>query len=254
MLLNYQDKGTGQVLVLIHGLLGSLDNLNMVARGFHTSYRVISIDLRNHGSSGHLAEMSYDTLAKDVFETLDSIGIHRFHLLGHSMGGKTAMVMASQQPERIAKLIVADIAPTTYPHRHQAIFEGLNAIDLTQIKNRNDADAMLSQYVEEAGIRQFLLRNLQKTEHGFGWKMALDLIIASYPDITGFPKLTTGFNGATLFIKGSESNYIEPKHRAEVARLFPVATAKIIQGAGHWLHAEKTVIFNKLVKDFLLSD
>ncbi|WP_111976492.1 alpha/beta fold hydrolase [Algibacillus agarilyticus] len=251
MQLNYTDKGTGPVLVLIHGLLGSLDNLNMVARSFNKQFRTISVDLRNHGSSAHLNPMDYPTLAQDVFETLDALAIDDFTVLGHSMGGKVAMQMALQSPARIERLIVADIAPITYPERHQQIFNGLNAINLSTIKNRTDADITLAKHVTEPGVRQFLLRNLVKEPNGFNWKMSLNNIMAGYQDVIGFPTLQTQYTKPTLFIKGGASEYITREHQTATLALFPSATAKVIQGAGHWLHAEKTVIFNKIVHDFL---
>ncbi|NTS76045.1 alpha/beta fold hydrolase [Catenovulum sp. SM1970] len=251
MLLNYSDKGQGPVLVLIHGLLGSLDNLNMVARSFNKTHRCISVDLPNHGQSYHHEKMDYPFIAEQVFQLLDHLGIENFNLLGHSMGGKAAMTMALYQPQRVNKLIVADIAPVTYPPRHQQIFAGLRAISLTEMTNRNDADATLSTYVSEAGVRQFLLRNLTKGSQGFQWKMNLTNIIANYDHVIGFPDLTGQFNAPSLFIKGSESDYVTAAHQKVVIDLFPKAKAKVIQGAGHWLHAEKTVIFNKIVKDFL---
>ncbi|AWB68041.1 alpha/beta hydrolase [Saccharobesus litoralis] len=251
MILNFTDKGQGPTLVLIHGLLGSLDNLNMVARSLSKHYRVISVDLRNHGASAHDAAMDYHTLASDVFETLDSLQVTNFYLLGHSMGGKAAMVMAIQQPCRINKLVVADIAPVTYPERHQQIFNGLKAIDLDTINNRNDADVTLAKYVDEPGVRQFLLRNLSRQAESFVWKMHLEYIINNYSYVIGFPELEAEYTHPTLFIKGGESDYIQRQHQPAIVKLFPNSKAKIIQGAGHWLHAEKTTLFNRIVSDFL---
>ncbi len=251
MRLNISDKGQGEVIVLIHGLLGSLDNLNMVARAFHKTHRVISVDLRNHGSSSHHADMSYATLANDVLETLDELEVTEFDLLGHSMGGKVAMLLALNEPQRVKRLIVADIAPTTYPERHNEIFTGLNSIPLAQISNRNDADEHLSKHVAEPGIRQFLLRNLSKSDSGFRWKMNLSHIIANYHHVIGFPDINSQFNKPCLFIIGSESNYVDKSHQTRIASLFPQVKAKVIQGAGHWLHAEKTLIFNKLLRNFI---
>ena len=197
--------------------------------------------------------MSYFDIARDTFETLDALGVEHFHLLGHSMGGKAAMVMAIEQPDRVDSLVVADIAPLTYPERHQQIFAGLQAIDLATVTNRTDADHTLANYVDEPGMRQFLLRNLSKTDVGFQWKMHLDYIMDNYQHVIGFPQIQGQFTKPTLFIKGGNSDYITKDHQQKIVSLFPNSKAKIIQGAGHWLHAEKTVIFNRIVNELFGS-
>ncbi|WOH38211.1 alpha/beta fold hydrolase [Thalassotalea fonticola] len=250
-LLNYVIKGEGKPLVLIHGLFGSLENLNMVAKVLADSFKVISVDVRNHGSSFHHKSMSYDEMSNDVYELLDYLNIKSCDILGHSMGGKIAMQCALSKPERINKLIVADIAPVEYPPHHNEIIAGLLSINVSEINNRQDADKQLSGYVKEAGVRQFLLKNLVKTDSGFAWRANITDIANDYNSIAqGFP-LEQQFNGPTLFIKGANSNYITSEHQSIVSALFPNAKAKIIQGAGHWLHADKTVAFNKIVSDFL---
>ncbi len=254
--LNYQQLGEGEHIVLIHGLFGSLENLNMVAKSLSQHYCVTSIDVRNHGNSFHQQDMSYKALAKDVIDLLDNLSIKHCYILGHSMGGKIAMKIALSYPERIQKLIIADIAPVKYPAHHLTIIEGLQAIDLTQVHQRKDADVQLAKYVTDTGVRQFLLRNLAINEQGvFQFKCALNYIEQGYQQIMKSISCHTGqkFNSETLFIKGGNSDYILPEHQHIITTLFPKAKAKIIQGAGHWLHAEKTIAFNKIVLGFLTN-
>ncbi|WP_286272356.1 alpha/beta fold hydrolase [Thalassotalea hakodatensis] len=250
-ILHYQQQGQGAHLLLIHGLLGSLENLNMVAKPLSEHYTVTNVDVRNHGSSPQINNMEYDSLATDIIDTMDALNIETASILGHSMGGKIAMQVALEYPRRVNKLIVADIAPTAYPPHHEQIFAGLNAIDLHSIESRKDADVTLSDYVEQAGVRQFLLRNLTKQNEQFHFKCNLAFLTHCYPQIMAAYQGERRFSRPTLFIKGSESNYITHQHRDRINQLFPSASAKIIQGAGHWLHAEKTVAFNKIVGDFL---
>jgi len=252
--LNYQQLGQGEHIVLIHGLFGSLENLNMVAKILAENYCVTSIDVRNHGNSFHQTGMSYNELAQDVINLLDALAIEQCHLLGHSMGGKIAMQLALTHADRVNKLIVADIAPVPYPANHQTIIEGLQAINFTTVTKRKDADNQLAPYVDNNGVRQFLLRNIAINDQGeFYFKCHLNNIEQAYPQIMQGLESESGhhFSGATLFIKGGASDYIMPTHQQQITALFPHAKAKIIQGAGHWLHAEKTIAFNKIVLDFL---
>ncbi len=256
-ILNYKQNGTGENIVLIHGLFGSLENLNMVAKPLGQSYCVTSVDVRNHGESFHAGSMEYTELAQDVINLLDHLNIETCILLGHSMGGKIAMQVALTQPERITKLLVADIAPVSYPPHHLEIIKGLKAIDLSKVIKRRDADEQLAPFVDNIGVRQFLLRNLALNEKDeFAFKCSLENISLCYPQIMKANESSTNyevFSGPTLFIKGGNSDYILPEHRNAIAKLLPNSKAKIIQGAGHWLHAEKTIAFNKIVTDFIKS-
>lgn len=250
-ILHYQQLGAGENIVLIHGLFGSLENLNMVAKPLSEHYKVTNIDVRNHGLSPQENEMSYSQLAQDIIDTLNHLNITSTHLLGHSMGGKIAMQVALDSPERVNKLIVADISPVQYPEHHNQIIAGLKSIKLTDITNRKEADAQLSHFVKESGVRQFLLRNLHKVEEKFQFKCNLDFIANCYPQIVKGYLGENTFTNPTLFIKGGASDYITAEHRPIINKLFPKAKAKIIQDAGHWLHAEKTTLFNKSVLNFL---
>ena len=257
-ILNYKQTGTGKHIVLIHGLFGSLENLNMVAKPLVNNYCVTSVDVRNHGDSFHASSMEYSELAQDIINLLDHLNIKSCLLLGHSMGGKIAIQVALTQPERVNKLIVADIAPVSYPPHHLKIIEGLQAIDLSSVSKRKDADTQLAAYVDNIGIRQFLLRNLAIDSHGkFAFKCSLNDISLCYPQIMKANELPVNkmpYQGETLFIKGGDSDYILPEHKKAIAALLPNAKAKIIQGTGHWLHAEKTIAFNKVVADFISTD
>jgi len=255
-LLNYQQLGAGEHIILIHGLFGSLENLNMVAKTLAKTHCVTSVDVRNHGNSFHQEGMNYQDLAQDVINLMDSLSIDKCYLLGHSMGGKIAIKTALLYPNRIKKLIVADIAPVKYSAHHLKIFEGLQSIDLPSVKKRKDADEQLSKFVNKVSIRQFVLRNLAMNEQGgFYFRCNLNYIEQGYQQIMQGITVKNGntYNNAALFIKGANSDYILPEHKNVIATLLPNATAKVIQNAGHWLHAEKTVAFNKIVIDFLTS-
>jgi len=250
---NYQIQGSGQPVVLMHGMFGSLSNLGLVARALMDRYQVIAVDMRNHGESPHSMTMDYPCMADDIVELLDDLNIPQAHLLGHSMGGKVGMQVALNQPKRVSKLIVADIAPVDYkPDRHGGVLTGLSALAKARPTTRQRADQLLAEHVEEAGVRAFLLKNLLRAEDGhFDLRLYLEGILANYYDTLTLAPTGNPFSGPTLFIKGADSAYIQDKHRTEVMRLFPNAELKIIANAGHWLHAEKPDTFNRIVHNFL---
>ncbi len=252
-LLNYQQLGSGKDIILIHGLFGRLENLNMVAKALSESYRVTSVDVRNHGDSFHSELMDYPSMAKDIVVIMQHLAIESAIVLGHSMGGKIAMELALTYPERVDKLIVADIAPVEYPPHHNQIIDGLKAIDLSSVKGRKDADKQLANYVDNLSVRQFLLGNLTSKNGQFVFKCDIENIDKNYPNIMRTYQGSNTYSGPTLFIKGANSDYILPEHRAEIVRLFPQSRARVIQGAGHWLHAEKTIAFNRSVTSFLAT-
>lgn len=250
-LLNYTQQGFGPHIILIHGLFGSLENLNMVAKVLRENYTVTSVDVRNHGNSFHENSMSYKELTQDIMNIMQHLSIDKAHFLGHSMGGKIAMSCALAFPEKINKLIVADISPIEYPPHHTHIINGLKSLDLSIANNRKDVDIQLSKYVKEVGVRQFLLRNLSSIGNTLAFKCNVNFIGNCYEQIMVGLENTVSFDGDTLFIKGEKSNYILPEHKAHITQLFSRGKAKIIQDAGHWLHAEKTSMFNKIVQNFL---
>lgn len=244
--------GEGEPLILLHGLFGMGDNLSMIARPMAEHYQVHRLDLRNHGRSFRSSSMSFAEMADDVLAVMDAQGIDKAHLLGHSLGGKVAMQLALQQPQRVNKLVVADIAPVAYYGNHDAVFAGLNAVDLNIIQSRRDADGVLKQHIEEEGVRLFILKSLYKTDQGrYDWRLNVDAIQQCYEQLRSANHADKPFNGPTLFIKGELSNYIKADYKEAIDALFTQASFKVIENTGHWLHAEKTVTFNKLVEDFL---
>lgn len=244
--------GEGAPVVLLHGLFGSLENLGGIAQRLAGYQCVHALDLRNHGRSPHCDAMDYPLMAGDVLRYLDQAGLDRVWLLGHSMGGKTAMTLALQAPDRIRGVIVGDIAPVTYPPHHDGILEGLQSLDPATLDSRQDADARLRRWVPETPVRQFLLKNLIKTDAGrFGWRLNLPAIVRHYGQILAGQQAETPYIGPVLFIKGGLSDYIQPAHRAHTASLFPSAQLKIIPGTGHWLHADKPELFARLCLQFL---
>lgn len=257
--LHHKISGEGQALILLHGLFGSQDNLGVIARGLEDNWQVHGLDLRNHGKSPHVDTMTYPEMARDVLDYMDARGLDKAWVLGHSMGGKVAMQMALDAPERIAGIIVADIAPVTYKPRHDHVLEGLKAVDTDALKSRQDADKALAAHLDEAGVRQFLLKNLvpvpteEQDASGarYRWRLNLPVIDRSYAALSAAPEGEGPYEGPVLFIKGADSAYIQTKHRDTIAGLFPNADLRIIEGTGHWLHAEKPDTFVALCRRFL---
>lgn len=253
MILHTEITGQGQAIVLIHGLFGSYENLGVIARALAGQWQVVNLDMRNHGRSGWHDTMSYALMAEDVKETLDHLGLEPVVLLGHSMGGKIAMEFALRYPERVSKLILADISPVQNRPRHLEILSALDSIDLSNLQSRQQADQQLALSVTETGVRQFLLKSLYKKDDQFRWRFNVKALIANYPQLLEAPPSKGPYTGPTLFIKGAESDYLLAEHQSLIQQLFPHSKAKVIMGTGHWLHAEKPVAFAKIVTDFLLS-
>lgn len=247
-------KGQGDPVIVLHGLFGSAENLGGIARALSETYEVHSLDARNHGRSFHNNDVSYPAMASDVLAYMDGAGMEKAILLGHSMGGKTAMEVALTAPDRVAALVVADIAPVAYEvDRHGRIFEGMNAVDMSRVSSRADAEAQLAPYIEEDGVLPFLLTNLRRGEDGnYGWRVNLAALQAGYADIIGANRQAV-YDGPVLFIKGGDSPYLMAEHRDAVLARFPKAQVKVIEGTGHWLHAQKPETFNRLVLEFLAS-
>lgn len=253
-LLNYTIQGEGPDLVLIHGLFGSLENLGLVARPLSADYRVISIDLPNHGRSPRVDVdgMSLSAMAQQLGRVIDHLQLQQPCLLGHSLGGKVAMQYCLQNPDKVSKLIVADIAPVSYQPRHQGVFNGLNSLDLSSLKSRGEAERLMRAHIEEEGVRLFLLKSLEPNPEapGFRWRMNVPVLQQAYEQLIAAPCVAK-FDRPVLFIKGAESDYILTKHQPQVLQRFAQAQLKIIAGTGHWLHAQKPAVFVKLVQRFL---
>lgn len=253
MQLNYKLSGTGPAVILIHGLFGDLDNLANLARSIVKDFTVIQIDLRNHGRSPRSDVMDYGVMAEDVVCLMDLLDLAEATLVGHSMGGKVAMQTALNFPHRVSRLVIADIAPVEYQGHHQNVFAGLKTLweQRTQIRSRQQAGDILKQHIEMPEVTQFLLKGLPVTQGELMWRTNYPAIRDNYPHILGKPKGNTPFRDPTLFIKGGNSDYILAKHQPEIMTLFPTAKAKVIADTGHWLHAEKPRLFNKLVNEFI---
>ncbi|MBL0627348.1 alpha/beta fold hydrolase [Aeromonas jandaei] len=247
-----QEQGQGPAVILIHGLFGSLDNLGLLARALGEHYRVISVDLRNHGTSFRSDDMSYPAQAADILALMDHLGLDQAAIVGHSMGGKVGMQLAKLAPARVSRLVVADMAPVAYPHsRHQNVFAGLNATLAAQPQSRSDAERILAEHIEIAGVRQFLLKSFAKGDDGWQWRFNVPALEENYANIMGWPEDERRFEGPVLFIKGGDSDYMQPQYSEAALAQFPAAKVRVIAGTGHWLHAEKPMLFNKLVVDFL---
>ncbi|ANF58089.1 alpha/beta fold hydrolase [Halotalea alkalilenta] len=239
-------------LVVLHGLFGSADNWRSPIKAWRDSRRVIALDLRNHGRSPHLDGMAYDQMAEDVLESLTALGVERFVLLGHSMGGKVAMNLARQCADRVERLIVADIAPVAYAHGHEDVFAAMHAVERARAQNRREADAAMAQYVSDAVTRQFLATNLIRGEQQtLEWRVDLARIEADYPAIIAAPGGHDDYPGATLLLRGGRSNYVDAQGVEAAREIFPALRLETIEDAGHWLHAERFDEFKAKVDAFL---
>ena len=246
-------EGEGKPLLILHGFLGMSDNWKTMGTQFATNgFQVHLLDLRNHGKSFHSDEFSYETMAQDIYDYCKANNLDKIDILGHSMGGKTAMLFATLHPERIEKLIVADIGPKFYPQHHQSILEGLNAVDFSHKPSRNEVDEILTKYIPDFGTRQFLLKSLYWQEPGqlaFRFNLAvfnnkMDEIGKSLPENAVFTK-------PTLFIRGGNSNYILDEDFENIQQHFPDSKIETIPNVGHWLHAENPKIFYEITSSFL---
>ena len=232
-------------LVIAHGLFGSSRNWGVIARRLVDSRPVITVDLRNHGASPWYATHTYADLADDLAQVLIAHG--PADVLGHSMGGKAAMVLALSRPELFRRLIVADIAPVGYNHSQMPQIAAMRRVDLTRVTSRAEATAMMR--AESPEIAAFLLQSLDLEARA--WRLNLDVLQAAMPAIIGFPPVSGQFAGPALFLSGAQSSYVRPAHRGAIVPLFPQARFAVIEGTGHWLHAEKPREVEAAVRGFL---
>ncbi|MEX2591840.1 MAG: alpha/beta fold hydrolase [Anditalea sp.] len=252
MQLNFKKTGQGKPIIILHGLFGSADNWLSIATGLEKDFTTFLIDQRNHGDSGHHEEWDYKAMAEDLAEFMEEQGLEKTHLMGHSMGGKTAMTFALAYPEKVDRMIIVDIAPRFYPVHHQTILEGLNAIDMDQLKSRKEADDILSEYVKEKGIRQFLLKSLGRNGEGkYVWKINLPVITEKIKNVSEAIDQDSSFDHPTLFMGGANSDYIQDKDKEDIESYFPKSQIIKIKNAGHWIHAEQPDAVVKTVKAFL---
>ena len=251
MILHAVESGAGPTLVLLHGLFGSARNFGTVQKRLSASFRVLALDLRNHGDSPHAPGMGYPVQAQDVLATLRAHGALPCALLGHSMGGKVAMRLALDEPEAVQRLIVADIAPAPYPPHHHGEIAALAALALAPGMTRAEADAALAGAIPNAAVRGFLLQNL-RTGPVPSWRLGLREIDAGMADIEAWPEPpAAAYAGPTLFLRGERSDYVREAHRPAIKALFPAARVVTLKGAGHWLHADDFAGFMAAVEAFL---
>ncbi|APX93160.1 alpha/beta hydrolase [Halomonas sp. 1513] len=245
--------GEGTPLVVVHGLMGSADNWRSHVKQWHRRRRVVAVDLRNHGRSPHAPGMRYAEMADDLLACLDGLGIDRCHLLGHSMGGKVVMTLARQAPERVASLIVADIAAVRYGHGHAEIFAALHHVAAHAPSNRREVDALLAEHVADKGTRLFLATNLARGDDGrMGWRLGLEHIEAGYEAISDVPDGEGAYVGPALILRGSRSDYVTDAMLPGLRELLPRAELVTLE-AGHWLHAEAPTEFQAAVNDFIAA-
>ncbi len=241
----HESAGSATPLVIAHGLFGSARNWGAIAKRMSVTRTVIAADMRNHGESPWFDTHTYHDLANDLTE----ITVRQHDVLGHSMGGKAAMMLALKYPTRVRKLVVADIAPVAYRHTQMPMIDAMQTMDLANVETRGDADRQMQAVVSDPGIRAFLLQSLDAKNKR--WRLNLEVLRREMDRIMGFPETDARFDGPTLFLSGADSDYVRPEHRAGIKALFPKAKFAKLRGAGHWLHADRPREFQAAVEAFL---
>ena len=254
MKLAFREYGSGQPLIILHGLFGQSDNWNTLAKRFgENNFHVFTLDLRNHGLSPHSDEWDYVLMAEDLKEFIAEHHLQNPVVIGHSMGGKVGMFFELQNPGIVKKLIVADIAPRAYESHHHVVLTALNAVDFSVIKTRKEAEAIMNEHIPDFGTKQFLLKNIYWKDNETGlmdWRFNLKVIDKEYQNI-GVEVPNSTSNTETLFIKGEKSNYICDSDVTDIKNRFPNYKLTTIADAGHWIHAEKPHEFFEEVMKFI---
>lgn len=249
------DTGITPSIVLLHGLFGMGGNLGGVARALKDVFRVYSLDLPNHGKSDWLAGADIATMADCVSGWMDEQGLLHAHFLGHSLGGKVAMQLALQQPDRVDSLCVADIAPVAYPPSHDAVLKALQAVADAGVASRAAAREIMVTFLAEDMLIQFLLMSLARNAEGaYQWRFNLQEFIDNYGLLRTGLAMVEPFAKPVLFVKGSDSDYILPQHRERIMAFFPQASVRIMADCGHWLHAQKPSLFNSIARRFFVAE
>jgi pimeloyl-ACP methyl ester carboxylesterase len=253
--LAYKEYGAGSPIVILHGLFGSARNWQSVAKRLAAHNHVYTLDLRNHGASPWADSMSYDDIAGDVAAFVEAQRLAPATVLGHSMGGKAAMVLALSQPALVKELVVVDIAPVTYAHSFLPYVQAMQDLNLGGIVRRDEADAALSKQVPDAKTRMLLLQNLVFHDRHFDWRINLPVLAGAANALLGFPQIgKRRYEGRALFVHGERSAYVEPEHHTVIRQLFPRAEIAAIAEAGHWLHVDQPTRFLETVQGFFRSD
>ena len=265
-MLNIIPHGTAPApapLVIAPGLFGSARNWGVIAKRLSETRRVLAVDMRNHGDSFWSDDHSYPALAADLAWVIETQGrcapakgalAREADVMGHSMGGKAAMVLALTRPDLVRRLVVADIAPVAYTHSHDGLISAMQALDLEGLTSRAEADRRLSERVPDPATRAFLLQSLELREGPARWKLNLDVLARAMPDVVGWPDFGADqpvYEGPALFLYGSASTYVLPEYHGRILDLFPNATFRAVAGAGHWLHAEQPRAVEEAVAEFL---
>ncbi|HNR85952.1 MAG TPA: alpha/beta fold hydrolase [Taishania sp.] len=252
MKLHYRELGEGKPFVILHGLFGSSDNWQTHGKKLSEYYRVVMVDLRNHGHSAWSDDFSYQLMVQDVKELFDDLNLQDAILLGHSMGGKVAMSFAQNYSEYLSKLIVVDMGVKAYPPHHQQIFEAITTLDLSKLSNRLEAENHLAKFIDSPSVRQFLMKNIYWKEKGvLGWRMNIEVLHREIETILEALDNKECFV-QTLFIRGELSNYILDEDFTEIESIFPDSDIVTIENAGHWVHAEQQELFMDAVLGFCL--
>jgi len=246
-----REFGAGSPVIILHGLLGFSDNWQTIAKGLAEQHLVITPDLRNHGRSPHVPSHTYPEMAEDLRVFMEEKWMFHASLIGHSMGGKVAMQLALTYPDMVEKLVVVDMEPGLADDNHSEIIQALLGLDLSKMKQRSEAEDYLAERIPDFGTRQFLLKNITREEEGkFSWKMNLPVLWEHFGDILA-PVTGEAFQKPTLFVRGSLSNYVKDSDWEQIILLFPNAELVTIEGAGHWVHADKPKELLEVLRGFL---
>ncbi|QIG88212.1 alpha/beta fold hydrolase [Chryseobacterium sp. POL2] len=250
----YGEDKSGTPLLVLHGLFGMLDNWGSFGKEFGELMPTHLLDLRNHGRSFHSQSMTHDDLANDIMNYMQAHHIEKVYLLGHSLGGKAVMQCAINFPEKVEKLIVVDISPKAYPPHHQGIIKALQTVDFSKVESRHDVEEVLKQYIPETFVIQFLMKNLYwNDDKKLDWRFNLQTLADNYTEFVSNAIKFGVYNGPTLFIKGSKSNYILPQDDFLIKQQFPNSSLAEIANAAHWVQANNPVDFATAVKTFLFD-
>ena len=252
MRLHFREYGQGPPLIILHGLFGSLDNWGAISSRLAGDFHVYAVDQRNHGGSPHSEDMNYRLMADDLREFMDDRALDRAHVLGHSMGGKTAMQFALQYGSRVDRLVVVDVAPRAYEPEHEYIFAALLALDLAKYRTRPEIEQALARRIPNLAVRRFLLKNLVRSpDEAFQWRFNLSGLHRNYSALAGGLEQAGQFDGPSFFIRGEKSDYVGDGDWLAIRKQFPKAEWVTVPGAGHWVHVEGLEFFVVSAKKFL---